>query len=289
MKFGIMFANVAKSVFSQGGAKESSEAESATRLARAAEESGFESLWAVEHVVVPAGYQSRYPYDPSGRMPGGREDFDIPDPLVWLAYAAAVTKTIKLATGILILPQRNPIITAKEVATLDRLSDGRTLLGVGVGWLEEEFRALGVPFAKRGERTDEYIAALRALWSEECPSYRGKTVQFERVYSRPQPVRGSVPIIIGGHTESAARRAGRLGDGFFPVRGTVDELRALFELARSEARAAGRNPDALELTTGGGDVDHLKRLADLGVSRVVVPPQPPDQLKKFGDDVIAKL
>ncbi len=155
MDFGIVFANTGP--FSQPDA--------AASFARAAEAAGFESLWTVEHVVVPKGYESTYPYDPSGRMPGG-EDMAIPDPLIWLSYVAAATSAIRLATGILIVPQRNPVVLAKELATLDMMSGGRLELGIGVGWLEEEFDAIGVPFAGRGARTDEYVAAMRALWSD---------------------------------------------------------------------------------------------------------------------------
>src|SRR4051812_32156609 len=123
MKFGLMFVNTGMGSSRDG----------ARILATNAEELGFESLWTVEHVVVPAGYESKYPYDPSGKMAGGAESFDLPDPLIWLAYVAAVTERIKLATGILILPQRNPLITAKELASIDALSSGRMVLGVGVG------------------------------------------------------------------------------------------------------------------------------------------------------------
>ncbi len=141
-------------------------------------------------MVVPSGYRSTYPYDPSGRLPSG-EDAPFPDPLIWLAYVARATSTIRLATGILILPQRNPLILAKELATLDYLSSGRVTLGVGIGWLQEEFEALGVPFEKRGERTEEAIAAMRALWSQERASIDGATVGFRDVYLRPTATRGS--------------------------------------------------------------------------------------------------
>ncbi len=154
MMFGIAFANTGR--FARP--------DRAVELARAAEAAGFESLWTTEHVVVPAGYQSSYPYSPSGRMPG-EEDSPMPDPLIWLAYVAAATSTIKLGTGVLILPQRNPVVLAKELATLDHLSGGRMLLGVGAGWLEEEFAAIGVPFGDRGRRVDEYVAAMRGLWA----------------------------------------------------------------------------------------------------------------------------
>ena len=213
MKFGIAFAN----------AGPLADPTLAVTSARAAEEAGFESLWTVEHVLVPAGYESTYPYDPSGKMPGG-EQIDIPDPLIWLAYVAAATETIKLGTGILIVPQRNPGILAKEVATLDMLSGGRMMLGVGVGWLEEEFDALGVPFEDRGRRLDSHIAAMRALWTERAATVDDDFTSFANCVSRPRPSSGSVPIVIGGHSEPAARRAGRLGDGFFPGKGSHEEL-----------------------------------------------------------------
>ena len=150
MKFGVMFANTGPFV----------EPDAAVELAQAAEAAGCESIWTVEHVVVPAGYASQYPYAKDGRMPGGREDFDIPDPLIWLSYVAAATNKIRLATGVMIMPQRNPLVTAKAVATLERLSKGRMILGIGSGWLEEEFDALGISFDDRGDRTDEYLEAM---------------------------------------------------------------------------------------------------------------------------------
>jgi probable F420-dependent oxidoreductase len=287
MKFGIAFANTGPYAGPDG----------ATTLARAAEEAGFESLWTVEHVVVPTGYQSTYPYSPDGKMPGGGA-FDIPDPLIWLTWVAACTTTLKLATGILILPQRNPVVLAKEVATLDVLSGGRMLLGVGIGWLEEEFDVLGVPFADRGPRTEEYVEAMRALWSQDEPTFSGATVSFTGAVMRPRPVAGSVPVVVGGHSPAAARRAGRVGDGFFPGKG---DLPALLEEVRKSAAEAGRDPDAIEITwsgasvLGGGDgaVDEVGRLAELGVCRLVVPPltyNPAgigEALARFGDEVIA--
>ncbi len=290
MQFGIVFANTGPYA----------QADGAVTIGRAAEAAGFDSLWTVEHVIVPDGYRSEYPYDPSGRMPGP-DDSDIPDPLVWLTWVGAHTTTLRLGTGILILPQRNPIVLAKECATLDAMSGGRLLLGIGVGWLEEEFDALGVPFADRGRRTDEYVEAMRALWGEAKATYRGEFVNFERAISEPKPVNATVPIVIGGHSPVAARRAGRLGDGFFPGRGSNDELRALIALMRSTAEDNGRDPDAIEITAGGAaafapdPVDALGELADMGVSRVVIPPltynptKIADRLAAFGEDVIAKL
>lgn len=287
MKFGVMFANVGPMAHAEG----------AVALAQAAEEAGFESLWTVEHTVVPAGYESAYPYSKDGRMPGP-EDSDIPDPLVWLTYVGAHTSRIRLGTGILILPQRNPVVLAKEVATLDRLTGGRVELGIGVGWLAEEFEAIGVPFEDRGKRADDHIEALRALWTQDRPTHDGPYVSFRDAISRPQPTQGSVPITVGGHSKAAARRAGRLGDGFFPGRGTHEELAELIDIVRTTAVEHGRDPDAIEITCGSPKVlgpdalDEVKALADLGVSRVVVPPlayDPEGQrtaFGRFGDDVI---
>src|SRR5207302_4001813 len=236
MNFGLRYASVGRSA--SGPA--------AVELAQAAEAAGFDSIWTVEHVVVPHAYQSRYPYSPTGRMGPGLEDFPIPDPLIWLAYVASATRTLGLGTAILILPQRNPVVTAKAVATLDHLAGaGRVLLGIGVGWLAEEFATLGVPFADRGARTDEYVAAMRALWGQERASFTGRFVSFSEVFCRPLPADRKIPIIVGGDTRAAARRAGRLGDGYFPARGASPEL--LDEMRRA-AEEAGRNPAEIEIT-----------------------------------------
>ena len=259
MKFGLRYCNTA--AFVDSGYT--------VELAQAAEQAGFDSLWTVEHTILPLDYASVYPYASSGRVAGGDSTTELPDPLIWMAYVAAATKTIKLGTAVIILPQHNPVITAKQVATLDHMSGGRIILGVGVGWLQEEFDALGVPFEKRGKRADEYIEAMRELWSADAPTYAGEFVNFKNAYCRPQPVRGSVPIIIGGHSKAAARRAGRLGNGFFPARGVPTEL---FDLARETAVAHGRDPAAIEMTVSMPDSpDEIPALADAGVDRVTVP------------------
>ncbi len=287
MDFGIAFANTGPYT----------DPAAAAAFAQAAEAAGFESLWTVEHVVVPAGYESTYPYDPSGKMPGG-ETSPIPDPLIWLAYLAAVTTRINLATGVVILPQRNPLVLAKELATLDVMSAGRMHLGVGVGWLEEEFDAIGVPFAKRGARTDEHIAAMRALWTGEAASYHGEFVDFTDCISLPRPVQPSIPIHVGGHSEAAARRAGRLGDGFFPGKGDHEEQAHLISVMRDAALAADRDPDAIEVTSGGRGavgsraLDEVRTLAAMGVTRVILPAflfwqDTADALARYGDEVIA--
>jgi probable F420-dependent oxidoreductase len=259
MKFGIRYCNTGRYT----------DPALAVALVQAAEAAGFESAWTVEHVVVPKGYQSVYPYAAGGRLPSWEGDFVIPDPQIWMAYVAARTSRINLATGILILPQHNPVICAKQVATLDHMSGGRILLGIGVGWLAEEFAALGVPFADRGARTEEYMLALRALWSMPEPTFEGQFVRFKSAFMRPKPVRGTVPIIIGGHSKAAARRAGRMADGFFPARGASPEL---LGLVRDSAIAAGRDPKEVEITASmPDDPADLPALAALGVGRVLVP------------------
>jgi probable F420-dependent oxidoreductase len=281
VKFGIAYANTGEFGTGAGG----------VALARLAEDLGFESLWTVEHVVVPAGYQSTYPYSPTGRMPGG-EDAPIPDPLTWLAFVAGATTTIRLATGILILPQRNPLVLAKEVATLDAMSGGRVELGVGVGWLREEFDALGVPWEARGARTDEYVDVLRRVWREEQTAYDGRFTQFAAIHSYPKPAQAGGPKIhIGGHTEAAARRAGRIGDGFFPGA----DFRVLAPTMRAAAEEAGRDPDTIEITgSGAPKLETVEHLTTAGVARFVIPPfgitmeQAKPKLERFANEVIAK-
>ena len=288
MKFGLRYASLGR--YSSGPA--------AVELAQAAEAAGFDSIWTVEHVVVPHGYQSRYPYSPTGRMGSGLEDFPIPDPLIWLAYVASATRTIKLGTAILILPQRNPVVTAKAVATLDHLAGGgRVLLGIGVGWLAEEFATLSVPFEDRGPRTDEYVAAMRTLWRDERASFQGRFVSFNEVFCRPRPAGGRIPIIVGGDTTAAARRAGRLGDGYFPARGAPAEL---FAEMRRAAEAAGRDPADIELTVSApAEPAEIEALAKMGVTRVAVPVssgaglpaqvKTPDDVLRYGKTMIARF
>jgi probable F420-dependent oxidoreductase len=244
-----------------------------TAFARAAEGAGFESLLTVEHVVVPAGYASRYPYSETGRMPLP-DDCDIPDPLELLAFLAARTERIRLGTGIIVLPEHHPVQLAKRAATIDRLSGGRLFLGVGVGWLREEVEAVGVDFDTRGARTDESVTALRALWTEDEPTFSGAHFRFERARSHPKPVQPSIPIHVGGHSVASARRAGRLGDGWFPL-GVDDALLPVrLEQLRRAAGEAGRDAAAIELTLGGllgvvGEPE-VERAAAHGATRVVL-------------------
>jgi probable F420-dependent oxidoreductase len=283
MKFGIMFANTGHGASPQG----------ARAVGLAAEAGGFEAIWTVEHVVVPSGYESKYPYDPSGKMAGGAEDFDLPDPLIWLTWVAAHTSTVKLATGILIVPQRNPVVLAKELATLDHLSGGRLVLGVGAGWLAEEFAALNESFDDRGKRLDEYIAVMRALWEGGKTTFDGDYFSFQDCISRPRPAQGTIPVIIGGHSKAAARRAGRLGDGFFPGSASATEIGELITVVRQTAEDHGRDPGAIEMIAGAGAPpgpkldERMEKLAAIGVTHAIVPSYPPDTLAEIGQTLNA--
>jgi probable F420-dependent oxidoreductase len=200
----------------------------------------------------------------------------------------------------MILPQRNPLVLAKEVATLDYLSGGRIELGIGVGWLKEEFEALGIPFARRGKRADEYIAAMRALWASDGASFAGEFVNFDKVSCNPKPVAKSVPIVVGGHSEAAARRAGRLGDGFFPSIGAQVDTMPLLDVMRRAAEQAGRDAAKVELILGcpgalpksGSDPRAAveERIAQ-GAGRLALPvhaflPDLETTLARFGEEII---
>ncbi|MFZ4518309.1 MAG: LLM class F420-dependent oxidoreductase [Microthrixaceae bacterium] len=285
MDFGLIFANTVPFTDHDG----------LVELATGAEAAGFESVWTVEHVIYPDAYESTYPYDPSGRF-AGSADTPLPDPLVWLSFVAAATERLRLATGILILPQRNPLVLAKEVATLDHLSGGRVELGVGVGWLREEFEALGVPWERRGARTDDHIAAMRAVWADDHAEHHGEFTSFSGASVNPKPANGTVPVHIGGHSAAAAARAGRIGDGFFPGKGDLGEL---LTVMREAAEAAGRDHAAIEVTSwspgifGDDPVGACEELAAQGVTRVVVPAflfakDTADALADFGERVISR-
>jgi len=285
MKIGLMFAN--SGPFTNP--------DLFAHLVTTAEKVGIESIWTVEHVVIPQDYKSPYPYSSTGKIPGG-EDVSIPDPLEPLAFAAAITKNLKLGTGILILPQRHPIYVAKETATIDQLSKGRLLLGIGSGWLAEEFQALGLDFHKRGGMTDESIKALRALWSDGAATFHGKHYNFDNVKMYPKPFnKNGIPIIVGGHSPAAAKRAGRYGDGFFPALGEIPKLKELFAMMATEAQKAGWAATHIELSCmGRAKPDIIKSFQDIGISRVVVPPPAVAQegltrgLEKMANEVIAK-
>jgi probable F420-dependent oxidoreductase len=285
VRFGLAFAS---SIAIEGPA--------AIDLCRRAEAAGFESVWGGEHVILPSTIESRYPYTDDGKIPA-EPDTPIPDPLIWLAFAAAAAPTLRLGTCILIVPQRNPVVLAKELATLDRISGGRVELGLGVGWMKEEFDALGVPWQRRGARNDEYIAAMRALWAGPHAEFHGEFVDFAPVTCSPRPVQGSIPILVGGDTEVAIQRTVRLADGYFPGEGDADRLAALIRRVREAAERAGRDPASIEINAMFGQqmadpVAGAVQLAQIGVDRAMVPafffagPGGLDRLSEFGERVV---
>ena len=243
---------------------------------------GVESVWGVEHVVVAADYDPKYPYSESGEMPSGRGaasgSVPMTDPLDTLAYVAAVSSTVKLGTCVVVAPLHSPAVLAKRVSTIDNLSGGRMVLGLGIGWQREEYEAVGAPFRQRGARLEECMGAMRALWTEAPATFEGEHFSFRRVYSTPQPQRGAVPIILGGNSDAAIERAGRIGDGWFPFTIGPDEFAEKAAQVRSIAAAHGRDPEAVEISVWPGshdpasemDPDYLRRFVDAGASRVMV-------------------
>jgi probable F420-dependent oxidoreductase len=218
------------------------------RLARRAEATGADSIWVSDHLVAPVGVASVYPYD---RRPDARPgDMGVIErffePLTTLAWLAAQTHRIRLGVSAYVLPYRNPVVTAKMAATLDVLSGGRLVLGIGTGWLREEFEALTVPFAHRGERTDEYLAVLRALWSGEEARFEGRHYRLPPVRTGPRPVQAPhPPLWIAGNSRAAIERAARHGDGWHAIDLGPDELRPLAARVRERAGAHGRAPGAV--------------------------------------------
>jgi len=250
----------------------------AARVAQACESLGFESLWTAEHVVLPD------PQKPPSPVPPGTE---LLDPAVALAFVAALTERIRLATGIVILPQRNPVVLAKEFASLDRLSGGRLIFGVAAGYLEAEFRAIGAPFAERGARTDEYIDVIRELWTSEQPSFAGETIRFSGIQSRPLPVqRPCPPFVIGGQSDAALRRAQLRGDGWYGFALDPKATAAILERLRKAGAGIARERPPLELTItpppGRFDAELVARYAELGVHRLV-----PIGLGRSADELVA--
>ena len=243
-------------------------------VGREAEERGFESIWVAEHVVLFDEYDSAYPYDPSGRFPTGG-DAGMLEPFTALTYLAAVTERIRLGTGICLVPQRNPVYTAKAVTDLDALSGGRVEFGVGVGWLREEFEALGMPFDRRGQRADEYLAAMRSLWCDEVSEFHGELYDLRPCRMYPKPVqRPHPPVHVGGESDAALRRVARLGQGWFTFGRLPEDLPPALERLDAALAAEGRTRDDITLTVSPYmhpvTPESVSRYAELGVDRLVV-------------------
>lgn len=250
------------------------------QFAQTMENLGFASLWVSDHVIVPREYESRYPYHPSGRL-GPGPDTPFLEPIMALQFVAACTEKVQLGTTVLVLPMRNPVLHAKMLGSLDVLSNGRLIFGAGVGWLREEFEALDMPFDHRGARMDEFLAVMKRLWTEEDPSYSGKYYQLSNVGFAPKPVqKPHPPIWIGGNTEPALRRAGRLGDAWHAAGAGVEEVRDSGAKVKQSAAAAGRDPNSVDITARvglrfqeqhlAGEVDKLMAYRDAGVSHMVL-------------------
>ncbi|HVN85592.1 MAG TPA: LLM class F420-dependent oxidoreductase [Candidatus Binatia bacterium] len=275
------------------------------QVVQKAEALGFESIWIPEHLVIPVDMRTPYPYSPDGKFPGG-PSVALHDPMVALAFVAGCTTRIKLGTGVFVLPLRNPLATAKAVATLDVLSNGRLLFGIGIGWLEEEFNAVGVPFKDRAARTREFVRMMKALWSEETPEFSGRFQSFPRLGFNPKPVqKPHPPLIVGGETRVALKRAAEIGDGWYGSRFTPDQLTPVIAQLRAFAEAAGRDFSHFEITCGiGGDLpfnlDTVRRFEDVGVHRLMAfaPGFVPrakfethlfPHMERFAEEVIAKV
>jgi len=241
-------------------------AEDLIRFAQQAEALGFTCITLADHVVVPNHISIPYPYTADGRYPGSGYHLET---LTTMSFLAGATKHIRFATSVMIAPYRSPVVTAKMLATLDVLSRGRVIVGLGVGWMKEEFDNLGAqPFSHRGQVTDEYIRAFRELWTSESPSFQGKYCSFTDIVFSPKPVqKPTIPIWIGGHSKQALRRAGRLGDGWHPIGGVPtiplepEDLARSVDILGNYAQQAGRNPQEIHIAFKGSLFDRDKQIA----------------------------
>ena len=259
-------------------------------VAKAADESGFATLWAGEHVVMVDESRSRYPYAADGKIAVPAKA-DWLDPLIWLGFAAAATSRIGIATGVLLLPEHNPLIVAKQAATLDRLSGGRFTLGVGIGWSREEFAALGVPFARRAARTAEYVEAMRTVWGNDVASFEGDFVNFDAIRVNPKPFHdGGIPIVVGGNTDAALGRVAAWADGWYGFYlDDVEDVAGRVGIIRRLCRDAGRDPGELRLAVAMREqrLADVGRLAELGIDEMVLVGAPPADASTASDWVAA--
>ncbi len=268
-------------------------AEQMIGLAQLAEGAGYESVWTFEHVVVPLDYQSKYPYDKSGKM-GGPPETSFIDPMIALTAIAANTKNIRLGTGVNILSQWNPLYMAKQTASLDMISNGRFMLGVGIGWLQEEFNALGVPFEKRGARFDDYVVAMRKVWSGDVVEHKSEFINWAGFKSYPLPSQNPMPVVIGGIKGKIHQRVAKHGNGWFAPTTDVQELGEHLQKIRSCCDEIGRDFSEIEITCmwpGIGGKDAINALEEAGVHRLVVPimalgADPVAGISKLAEEVI---
>jgi probable F420-dependent oxidoreductase len=267
-------------------------------IAQKAESVGIESVWTFEHVILPVDYESKYPYNPSGKM-GAPPETNLIDPLIALTAIAAHTSTLRLATGVNILPQTNPLYLAKQAASLDFVSGGRFMLGIGIGWLREEFDALGVSFERRGARFDDYIEAMKKVWAGDVVEHKSDFLNWSGFKSYPVPIqKPGVPCIIGGSKGKVFDRIAKHGDGWYAPAQNVDNLESLLKPLDDACARAGRDRSTVEISTmwipAMEDISVVKRYEDLGVSRLVVPVPalggpPLEALDKLGEEVLSKI
>jgi probable F420-dependent oxidoreductase len=255
-------------------------------VARMADSTGFSTLWSGEHVVLVDRPDSPYPYSSDGRI-AVPSDADWLDPLVTLAFVAALTSRIRIGTGILLLPQHNPILVAKQAASLDVLSKGRFALGVGIGWSSEEFAALGIPFRGRARRNREYVEAMRTLWHTGESSYEGEFVHFREVRCYPKPYRNRrIPVVLGGNSDAALDRIVAYGDGWYGFNLSIDEISDRLETLATRCEQMGRPRTSIEIAVSlrGGSPADIGTLDELGVDELVVvesPPENPDDAERW--------
>lgn len=240
-------------------------------IAARAEAAGFESIWLPEHPVMPVNPASRYPGTPDGSIPPAMSD--LADPYIALARASAVTSAIKLGTGITLIPERNPLVLAGAISTLDRFSGGRFILGIGAGWLREETEIMGGDFDHRWTQTREAIAVMRALWTQDAAEYHGRYYDFPPVQCNPKPAQaGGPPVILGGNARNVFRRIVRWGDGWMPTAATPEQIAAGRAAIDELAEASGRDPAAITITVFGTPPDRevIARFANAGANRVII-------------------
>jgi probable F420-dependent oxidoreductase len=218
------------------------------KFAQAVEDLGFESVWVGDHIVLPAGETDQYPYTPDGRFVSRPDDPQL-DAFIVLSYIASSTSTVDIGTTVAIVPYRNPILQAKMFATLDVLTGGRAVCGVGVGWLEKEFDVLGASYPDRGPVTDEYLQIFKVLWTEQEPEFHGEHYDFDGIYFAPKPVRdGHIPIWVGGHTRRAVRRTVKYGDAWHPTRQTPEFVAHHLPYMREYCETVGRDPAEITMS-----------------------------------------
>jgi probable F420-dependent oxidoreductase len=240
-------------------------------IATKAEAMGFESIWLPEHPVMPVNTASKYPGSPDGSIPNYMSD--MADPYIGLARASAVTNTIKLGTGITLIPERNPLVLAGAISTLDRFSGGRFILGIGTGWLREETEIMGGDFDHRWTQAREAIEVMRALWTQDAAEYHGRHYDFPLVQCNPKPAQeGGPPVILGGNARNVFRRVARWGDGWMPTASSPDQIAAGRAAIDELAEASGRDPSGINITVFGQPADRelISRFEEAGANRVII-------------------